>query len=511
MTSASRIALAAFSDQKVLVLGDAILDTYLRGTTGRLCPEAPVPVVNLSARQDVPGGAANTAANVRSLGNHAALLSVVGNDMEGKLLRQSLDDRGVRLEHLVMQPDRRTLAKHRVIAGSQILVRFDQGSTAPIDGLIQEQLMRSLTLAHAECDAVIISDYNYGVLTRAVIEHISALQHERPIPLVIDSKRLPLYRALEPTAIKPNYREALALLGKAPSQDLADRAESLGEAGPQILERTGARIACVTLDADGALVFERGKPAFRTYATCRRPAHASGAGDTFVAAIALALASGADATTAAEIASAAASIAAGKSDTSYCTRQELDDQIHGAGKVHDAAQLAGRLEASRRDGRRIVLTCGCFDILHRGHISYLSQAKAVGDVLVVAVNSDASIRRLKGPTRPINSQDDRVAVLSALSCIDYLVLFNEETPARVIEAVRPHLYVKGGDYTIDSLPEKALVERLGGQVQVLPFIAEQSTTRIIDRLRKSTRQAGPVACLLKTGGRHESRSMATEP
>jgi D-beta-D-heptose 7-phosphate kinase/D-beta-D-heptose 1-phosphate adenosyltransferase len=310
------------------------------------------------------------------------------------------------------------------------------------------------------------------------------LQRRSPRLLLADSKDLTAYRGVGLTAVKPNYEEALPLVGSPERHGDDARADLIAAHGERLLERTGARLAAVTLDTDGAVLLERGRPPYRTYA---RPAHhsrAAGAGDTFLATFALSLAAGAAPPAAADLASAACAVVVGRDGTVACTAAELLAQL--ALDVKPAAglpDLLRRLEAHRRLGRRIVFTNGCFDILHRGHITYLSQAKSLGDVLVVGVNSDAGIRRLKGPSRPINGQDDRVQVLAALSCVDHIILFDEETPCALVDAVRPDVFVKGGDYTRDRLPEAAIVERHGGEVRILPFVAERSTTDIIERIR----------------------------
>jgi D-beta-D-heptose 7-phosphate kinase / D-beta-D-heptose 1-phosphate adenosyltransferase len=299
---------------------------------------------------------------------------------------------------------------------------------------------------------------------------------------VVDAKGLSTYRGAGVTASKPNYAEAVRLLGlRGGRRD--DRAAVLAGRGDRLLHLTGARIAAVSLDTDGALFFERDRPVYRTYARPAEHSRAAGAGDTFVAALALALAAGGETPAAAELASAAAAVVVAKDGTAACTGAELRAQIAGDAKITDLTTLGFHLERHRRDGRRVVLTNGCFDILHRGHVSYLSAAKAQGDVLVVAVNTDASVRRLKGPERPVNALEDRASVLAALSPVDYVVGFDEDTPVDVVRAVRPDIFVKGGDYTPDMLPEAPVVEALGGVVRILPYVEERSTTRLIERIR----------------------------
>jgi D-beta-D-heptose 7-phosphate kinase/D-beta-D-heptose 1-phosphate adenosyltransferase len=475
----------------VLVVGDAMLDSYLEGAAATICREAPVPIVTLGSRVDAPGGAANTAANISSLGGRATLLSVVGTDAEGERLRGILDERGVATEHVLSRSARRSLAKHRVIAASQMIVRFDQGSTGPIDPATEQALIERLAALFPRCDAVVVSDYGYGVLTPRVIAALAALQSQAPRVIVVDSKQLPAYRTVGITAVKPNYAEAIKLLGAQPTDSQGQRAESIAAHAGRLLDITGAQIAAITLDTDGAIVIERGSSPYRTYARPTRDSYAAGAGDTFLSALALAFAAGADTPAAAEIASAAAAIVVGKDRTATCAAEELRAYVSAEGKyVTDLARLVARAEIYRQQGRRIVFTNGCFDILHRGHIAYLSRAKALGDILIVGVNSDAGVRRLKGPERPINTLDDRAQVLAALSCVDHLIACDDETPIQLIRVLRPDVFVKGGDYSRGSLPEASVVEQLGGIVQILPYLPDRSTTSLIERIRAIAGRAG---------------------
>lgn len=472
-----------FSRLSVLVVGDAMLDSYLSGTSDRLCREAPVPIVAVGARVDTPGGAANTAANAAALGARVTLLSVIGDDAEGALLLAALAERGVATAHVTRDPDRRTLAKHRLLAGAQMLVRFDQGSTGRLPARRERAVAHALGALFARHDAVVVSDYGYGVLGPLVRAALGAAQRRAPRVVVADSKDLAAYRAAGLTAVKPNYGEALALLGAGPAG--AGRCAAIEGRGGRLLDLTGAQIAAVTLDREGALFFERGRPPYRTYARPADHTRAAGAGDTFGAALALALAAGGDVARAAEVASAASAVVVGKDGTAACSAAELRAYLAGGDKRLALPALAARVAEHRRAGRRVVLTSGCFDILHRGHVTYLNAAKAQGDVLVVALNSDAGVARLKGTGRPINPLDDRAAVLAGLSSVDHIVAFDEDTPAAVVAAVRPDVFVKGGDYTRDMLPEAPLVEATGGAVRILPYVEERSTSSLIERIRAS--------------------------
>jgi D-beta-D-heptose 7-phosphate kinase / D-beta-D-heptose 1-phosphate adenosyltransferase len=480
----------------VMVIGEAMLDLYLDGTTDRLCREAPVPVVTITERRHAPGGAANTSVNVQSLGGQAVFISIVGDDQEGRWLLKALDEAGVITENVFVHPTRHTLAKHRLMAGSQMVVRFDQGDTGPVDLDTETVLIQRIEAFFPECDAVVISDYGYGVLTPRIIETLARLQAADPHIILADSKNLSRLEPIGVTAVKPNYAEAVRLLGLEKAGQHQARVDQILAAGPRILELTGAQIAAVTLDQDGALVFERAceedpgeaqstiEP-YRTYSRPQPHSKAAGAGDTFVSALTLALAAGASTPAAAELAAAAAVVVVSKDGTAACSTDELRAYFYeGQKHINDAFALAARLQAYRREGRRIVFTNGCFDILHRGHVTYLSNAKALGDVLIVGVNSDDSVRRLKGSSRPINSLEDRVQVLSALSCIDHIVSFEADTPKDLIKAIQPDIYVKGGDYTRNTLLETPAVEAMGGQVVILPYLDDRSTSGIIERIRK---------------------------
>jgi D-beta-D-heptose 7-phosphate kinase/D-beta-D-heptose 1-phosphate adenosyltransferase len=482
-----------FADLDVVVIGDAMLDAYLEGTCHRLSQEAPVPVVSVTERKLLPGGAANTAANVARLGARAHFLSVIGDDTAGRQLRRVLKEGQVSTEHILVHPERRTLAKQRVVGSAHMLVRFDEGSTHAIDSETEKRVIERLTALHPACDALIISDYGYGILTPGVIEAIAKLQARKPRFLVVDSKYLSNFRHTGITVVKPNYPEFLELIGKEGIDNgHGERAAWVARYGGQLLKKTGAEIAAVTLDTEGAIIFERNSSPYRTYAEPKPDFNAAGAGDTFVSAFTLALAAGASIPTAAEVASAATAVVVGRNGTRTCSADALRGYLADTDKlIADWQVLAARIDLYRRYGRRVVFTNGCFDILHRGHIDYLQRAKAMGDVLVVGLNSDDSVRRLKGPSRPINPLEDRASVLAGLSSIDHIVPFGENTPSNLIRVVRPDVFVKGGDYTRETLPEASLVEELGGKVVILSYLENHSTTSIIDRIQEAEEASMP--------------------
>jgi len=471
-----------FADLRVCVVGEAMLDTYVTGTTTRLTREAPAPVVDVVSCVDAPGGAANTAANVAALGATPTLVSAVGTDTEGERLLRSMRQRGVATRHVQRMQGRSTLTKLRVIAGPQMLARVDSGDTSALDEATSARLAADLDGQLAASDVVIVSDYGYGVLAAPILDVLRRWREATSRILVVDAREPARYHDLRPTLVKPNHIEALRLLGRPESPSVSDRVEPIASEGPRLCELTGARIVAVTLDTEGAVVIEDDGTIYRTYAEPAPHSRAAGAGDTFTAAFALSLAAGAEPGAAAEVASAASRLVVRREGTTTCSIDDLRAILVQGDKIVDRQVARAIVRAFRQEGRRIVFTNGCFDIVHRGHVSYLSQAKALGDLLVLGLNSDASVRRLKGDGRPVNTLEDRAHVMAGLSAVDLIVPFEEDRPDELIRALQPDIVAKGGDYSRATLPELALVESLGGELRLLPFVEAQSTTMLIERI-----------------------------
>lgn len=473
--------LDAVAGLRVLVIGDAILDRYTHGRSDRMCREAPVPAVAVESDAEQAGGAANTAVNARALGATPTLLSVLGADTDADRLGAALRAHGVAIHGLLRVPGRATPIRQRVLADGQMLLRLDRGEVTPIPSGTAGELIRRLDAELAAVDVLIVSDNASGVVTPPLVAELAARRDRGPGTVVVDSRDPTAFRGLRATAIKPNYAEALRAVG-VPDIPCRNRIRHVHGLGGDLLARTGADLVALTLDAEGALVFQHGRPPTRTYARGGAARSTVGAGDTFTVALALALAVGADTGAAAEFASAAAGAAVAGPGTAVCDAGELRRRLSGTTKIGtlDGA-LGWRAEASRRN-QRVVFTNGCFDILHGGHVSLLGRAKELGDVLVVGVNSDESVRRVKGARRPVNPLPERMRVLAALSCVDLVVPFGGDSPSDLIEAVRPDVYVKGADYTLRTLPEAPLVERLGGVVHLLRLVDDASTTGIIRRI-----------------------------
>ncbi|MBW8682762.1 D-glycero-beta-D-manno-heptose 1-phosphate adenylyltransferase [Chitinophaga rhizophila] len=473
----------SFVEPAVLVLGDLMIDTYLRGASTRLSPEAPVPVVDISSHTSVLGGGANAAANLRHLGAKVTFVSLTGDDHAARLAGELLEKEGI-CDQVVRCDTRRTITKTRVIAGHQLLTRYDEGTELQLDQDCEQQIIAVLSEQLPLHDAILIADYNKGLITPAIIEALTAMNRDFRKFVAVDAKRLDRYKCLQPDVIKPNYKEITELLGlpEMPGR----KAQQLEEMGTAIYQATGAKISAITLDEEGALIFQEDKLLCHTAARPVNTPNVSGAGDTYISAFTLSCLTGAAAATAAEIAGAAAAVAISKSNTAHCKHSELVAYFSIRDKcISDLEELSALCEMYRAQGRKIVFTNGCFDILHSGHVSYLERAASLGDVLIVGVNTDESIKRLKGPERPINSLNDRVQVLAGLGAISHLIAFgdqHDDTPEPLIRIIRPDVFAKGGDYNRESLPEAAAVEEYGGEVVLLPLVPDRSTTLIIKRI-----------------------------
>jgi rfaE bifunctional protein nucleotidyltransferase chain/domain len=507
----------------VLVVGDAMIDEWRFADSDRLCREAPAPVLTLRRRLVAAGGAANTAVNLAALGGLAVLVAPVGADVAADELHDCLDAGGVR-DRTVSQPGRPTPVKRRLLAGNQILLREDEGDPdEPLDDDLVTRLLDTLHTAAVELraetgrdPALVVCDYGHGALPDPVRQWL--VRHRRMFSTVaLDAHDLTDWKGLSPTVVTPSYAEAARLLRtgdpdeRPPAEpvpgcdgrtaETTDRVELARSRLAELRERTGAEVVAVTLDTDGAVVGAADGPTRRSHANPVPASHTVGAGDAYLAAMTLALAAEAPLHTAAQLAQLAATVTVSDTGTCVCRRADLLAALGATGGEVDRPELVDPdgiraiVARHRTAGHTVVFTNGCFDVLHRGHVRYLEQARELGDLLVVAVNSDTSVARLKGPDRPVNPVEDRVAVLAALACVDHVVVFEEDSPAALIAAVRPDVYVKGGDYPPELVPEAPLVRELGGEVRTLGYVPDRSTSAIIDRIRASAteRAAGRAA------------------
>jgi rfaE bifunctional protein kinase chain/domain/rfaE bifunctional protein nucleotidyltransferase chain/domain len=477
----------------ILVVGDVMLDGWWSGTIERLCREAPAPVVDIATRAFAPGGAANTAMNLAALGARVSVAGIIGADDAGATLRRQLESAGIDVTHLHSHPDMVTTTKIRISSGGQVMLRIDDSARAvPADALAG--LAASVRSAVGDQDAVVVCDYGTGVLAdpvRIALQETLAGDGAytaggaavgRPLT-VVDAHDPHPWAGLQPDLATPNALEAARLLGLRLPEG-PGRVDALAGHREALLTAAGAEAVVVTLDKDGTALFTADGGTHRTWARPAAEKQASGAGDTFVAALTLARSVGLPLTTSLDLAQAAADVVVHQPGTSVCSTAQLGRHLESfADTVLGADELALQLAAHRARGQRIVLTNGCFDVLHSGHTRYLNQAKQLGDVLVVALNSDASVRRLKGPGRPINPGADRAAVIAALSCVDYVTIFDTPTASPLITQIKPDIYAKGGDYTPEMLAETGAVEDYGGRVAILDYVADRSTTAVVHRIR----------------------------
>ncbi|WP_300011688.1 D-glycero-beta-D-manno-heptose 1-phosphate adenylyltransferase [Pseudonocardia sp.] len=475
---------------RVLVVGDALLDSWISGPVHRVGRDAPVPVVEPNSTRSAPGGAANVAANLAALGARVELAAVFGDDPDGRALRRALRGSGVGLDRSVVELGRPTTAKHRLVAAGQPVARYDTVAPSPPCRSSDLALADAVTEAvHAGVDAVVVADYGLGTLGPRVRRRLARARSGIAL-LVVDAHDPGRWVALAPDAVTPSMAEAAELLGEPVPH--GDRVAWGAARGTALAAATGAAEVLLTLDVDGALRLPASgeAPGRRPAAHAVADALACGAGDTFTAAWTVAACAGATGGQALACAQAAADVVVAQPGTAVCSADALTAHLAAAdrGRVLSRSDLLCAVAEHRRSGHRVVFTNGCFDVLHRGHVAYLRQARALGDVLVVALNSDASVSRLKGPERPLNPLEDRAGVVGAVDAVDLVTSFDADTPVDLIEQVRPEVYAKGGDYTAQMLPETPVVERLGGQVQVLSYLSDHSTTAIVARIRSADRE-----------------------
>jgi D-beta-D-heptose 7-phosphate kinase/D-beta-D-heptose 1-phosphate adenosyltransferase len=488
--------LASIASPRVVVVGDLLLDRWITGTVERLSPEAPVPVLAVEGDDRRLGGAGSVAQALAVLGAKASLVGVLGADEEGRAFRALAAEAGLSL-HAVPDASRPTSLKTRHLARShstpQQVLRVDRESTAAVGGAVETAVVAALDAALADADACLVSDYQKGLLTRAVTSRAFEWGKKRGKPVLVDPKGDDFSRYEGATGIKPNRAQAGAVAGLA-----VRTAAEARRAAEALLSRHGFAFVLLTLDRDGMLLAERGKEpqAFRT--TPREVFDVTGAGDVALAVAGLVLASGGTPPEAAALANVAAGLEVEKVGVVPIPRAEIAARLSEAGpaaaggKVVDRAQAAALGRRLREAGRRVVFTNGCFDVLHAGHVRYLEFARAQGDVLVVGLNADESVRRLKGAGRPVNGAADRAAVLAGMSAVDHVVVFHEDDPLRLVEEVLPDVLVKGEDWRDKGVVGREVVEGRGGKVVLAPLLEGRSTTAILDRAQAASRDAATV-------------------
>lgn len=477
-----KLEMPALQDARVLVVGDVMLDRYYHGETSRISPEAPVAVVNVQGQEDRPGGASNVALNLAALGAAATLVGVVGRDSTADSLRKRLAAAGVQCEFLESS-NKPTITKLRVVSKHQQLLRldfeeeFDASDTSGLGDNVEKSLLNSQIL--------VLSDYSKGTLTDPAA--LIGLARQLNIPVIVDPKGTDFEKYRGATLITPNLPEFEAVVGVCRTE------EEIVDKGRGLMSSLQLESILITRGENGMTLLRPTAPELHLPAKAQEVYDVTGAGDTVIAVLAAVIAvvntwsqqSLADAT---RIANLAAGLAVGKLGTAAISGPELrravrDEENSGKG-VMSAAQLEATVRDAKFDGERIVFTNGCFDVIHAGHVGYLSEARQLGDRLVVAINADSSVTRLKGMGRPINPVERRMAVLAGLEAVDWVVSFDSDTPESLLKALRPDTLVKGGDYTVAEVVGGDFVKSYGGEVKVLNFIDDCSTSAIVDKIHE---------------------------
>lgn len=469
-------ALPDMRNGNITVIGDVMLDRFWSGASRRMSPEAPVPVVNVTEQEDRAGGAGNVAVNLAELGLSVSLVGLCGEDEHARALRACVEAAGVRWN--VMPCAAETIVKLRALSRNQQLLRMDFEES--LADYANDLFVRYAQQHLADADLVIFSDYAKGSLE--LVQPLLAHCRELGKPTLVDPKGLDFEKYRGATVLTPNLAELEAVVGRCDSEAM------LIEKADAIRSSLDIEAILVTRSEAGMTLIQSGETPQHFTASAREVFDVTGAGDTVIAVMAGCLSAGLSMREAAHYANHAAGVVVAKLGTASVSPAELQSAVSVPSvttvqEMMNESELASALADLRSAGKRVVMTNGCFDLIHPGHIRYLQQAAALGDVLVVAVNDDDSVRRLKGASRPLNTVDDRMAVLAALEAIDFVVPFTEDTPERVIEVLAPDVLVKGGDYTVEQIAGHESVLQRGGEVRILDFFAGHSTTGLIERLQ----------------------------
>jgi len=458
-----------FGKGKILIIGDIMLDKYIYGDTTRINPEAPVPVLKVKEVKHFLGGAANVAANIVSLGGQCFLIGRAGKDEERKILEDLLKEKGIDFS-LVEQADYPTVKKTRIVARGQQAIRVDWEKT---DLLSQEQEKEILDLIRGrDFDLILVADYAKGLVTRSLMEKLKGLGKK----IIVDPKPQNIGLYGDVFLVKPNMIEAKTITGQ----------EDLEKAGLELVEKLNSNVV-VTRGKEGASLFTLNGGNHLLPGKVREVYDVTGAGDTFIATLSLALSSGIELKESCVLANQAAGIAVSKPGTTSVARRELLESFEAKNrKIKTLEEMKQIIDDLKQKGKKVVFTNGCFDILHMGHIDLLNKARNFGDVLVLGLNTDNSVKKIKGLERPINNQSERAEILSNLEKVDYIVYFDENDPCKIISELKPDVHVKGGDYdpnNYEQMPEAKVVHDYGGRVEIIDLVKGKSTTGIIERMK----------------------------
>ena len=475
--------ISKFDRCNILVVGDLMVDEYLWGDVERISPEAPVQVVTIKDEDFSLGGSGNVVNNVIELGAKVSAVGVIGTGTDGQLLLNKLNELGVDIAGIFQDSNRPTTRKTRIIASNQHVLRIDRETKESISEPTFEEIVKYLEDKIPDVDVVLISDYGKGLITEALMARLIAAAQKHKKITIADPKGLDFSKYSGVSLITPNKKEAALASGI----EVVDEA-TLIEAGNKILQRVGIDKLLITCGKDGMVLFDRNKAPYKIRAETRQVYDVSGAGDTVLAVLGLSVASGISFEDGAVLANTSAGIVVGKVGTATVSRQELSSALKHDDislKHKDLSELPILIQDMKKKGKRLVMTNGCFDLLHAGHIMLFSASKKLGDVLIVAIDDDDSVRGLKGKGRPAISARERVRVISALDTVDYVVVFSSQELSKLIEIIRPDVLTKGSNYTSEEIFGRELVEQLGGRVILIPVTEKISSTRIINTIRNS--------------------------
>jgi D-beta-D-heptose 7-phosphate kinase/D-beta-D-heptose 1-phosphate adenosyltransferase len=475
--------ISKFDRCNILVVGDLMVDEYLWGDVERISPEAPVQVVTIKDEDFSLGGSGNVVNNVVALGAKVSAVGVIGTGTDGQLLLNKLNELGVDIAGIFQDSNRPTTRKTRIIASNQHVLRIDRETKESISEPAFEAIAKYLEDKIPDVDVVLISDYGKGLITEALMARLIAAAQKHKKITIADPKGLDFSKYSGVSLITPNKKEAALASGI----EVVDE-KTLIEAGNKILQRVGIDKLLITCGKDGMVLFDRNKAPYKIRAEIRQVYDVSGAGDTVLAVFGLSVASGISFEDGAVLANTSAGIVVGKVGTATVSRQELSSALKYDDislKHKDLSELPVLIQDMKKKGKRLVMTNGCFDLLHAGHIMLFSASKKLGDVLIVAIDDDDSVRDLKGKGRPVLSASERVRVISALDTVDYVVVFSSQELSKLIEIIRPDVLTKGSNYTSEEVFGRELVEQLGGRVVLIPVTEKISSTRIINNIRNS--------------------------
>ena len=479
------IDIKKFAGCRLLVAGDLMVDEYLWGNVERISPEAPVQVVSVTSEEYTLGGAGNVISNLVALGAKVSAAGVIGTGTNGQLVLKKLNARGVNTRGIIQDRQRTTTRKTRIIANHQHVLRFDREVKTDISRQTMNKISRAAEEMMADADLILVSDYNKGLITKALMTKLIAAAQKYKKLLIVDPKGRDFKKYAGASLITPNKKET----ARAAGIEIVDES-SLAEAARRLIKKTDINKILVTCGKEGMVYFDHDAPPYRISTKAHQVFDVSGAGDTVLAVLGLGIAAGYSNKEAVALANTAAGIVVGKVGTATVSKTELAAALNlipafSLDKQKTLAEVAAVARNLEKKGKRIVLTNGCFDLLHVGHIKLLSASKQLGDVLIVALDDDESVKQLKGSGRPIINENERLRIISALDSVDYVIVFSSHELNEVIGAIRPAVLTKGSNYGTESIRGRDIVERYGGRVEIIPLTENISSTRIINNIKTS--------------------------